>query len=64
MALLHEEDYKGKRSEKGAEGRHSSEPEKAHLTGEFTSDKVWWPCVVLFSLWPFKCSQGERQVGK
>ena len=34
MALLHEEkdnhSYKDKR---GAEGRHSSEPEKAHLTG-------------------------------
>ena len=39
MALLHEEedDYipQGKRKKQGAEGRQTSEPEKAHPTGEF-----------------------------
>ena len=39
MASLHEEEddhnHEDKRSNKGAEGRHSSEPEKAHLTVEF-----------------------------
>ena len=39
MALLHEEEddhnHEDKREQQGAEGRHSSEPEKAHLTSEF-----------------------------
>ena len=39
MALLHEvkddHNHEDKRSNKGAEGRHSSESEKAHLSGEF-----------------------------
>jgi len=36
--LLHEEEdnnnHEDKRSNKGTEGRHSSEPEKAYLTGK------------------------------
>jgi len=38
MALLHEEDdhnHKDEKKEHGAEDRYSSEPQKAHLTGEF-----------------------------
>ena len=38
MALLHEEDDhipQDKRKKQGAEGRQTSEPEKAHPTGEF-----------------------------
>ena len=38
MALLNEEDdhnHQDKRSNKGAEGRHSSEPEKTQLTDDF-----------------------------
>ena len=39
MAFLHEEDDHNNTDEKkryGAEDRYSSEPQKAHLTGEFT----------------------------
>ena len=39
MALLHKEEdehnHKDKTKEQGAEDRYSSEPEKAHFTGEF-----------------------------
>ena len=38
MAFLHEEDdhtHSDERKEYGAEDRYSSEPQKAHLTGEF-----------------------------
>ena len=38
MAFLHEEDnhtHTDERKEYGAEDRYSSEPQKAHLTGEF-----------------------------
>ena len=39
MAFLHEEEGNctttGERKEYGAEDRYSSEPQKAHLTGEF-----------------------------
>jgi len=39
MALLHEEkdnhSYKDKKKEQCTENRYSSEPEKAHLTGDF-----------------------------
>ena len=39
MALLHEEEDdhipQDKRNKQGAEGRQTSEPEKAHPTGEF-----------------------------
>ena len=39
MALLHEEEddhnHKDKKKEQGTEDRYSSEPEKAHPTGEF-----------------------------
>jgi len=37
MAFLHEEDYNNtdERKEYGTEDRYSSEPQKAHLTGEF-----------------------------
>ena len=39
MALLHEEEndhnHKDKKKEQGLEDRYSSEPEKAHPTGEF-----------------------------
>jgi len=36
MAFLHEEeDDHNQRKEHGAEDRYSSEPQKAHLTGEF-----------------------------
>jgi len=39
MAFLHEEEddhnTRDKRKEYGAEDRYSSEPQKAHLTGEF-----------------------------
>ena len=37
MAFLHEDDYKhtDERKEYGAEDRYLSEPQKAHLTGEF-----------------------------
>jgi len=38
MAFLHEEDdhnHTDERKEYGAEDRNSSEPQKAHLTGEF-----------------------------
>jgi len=39
MAFLHEEEDShnttDERKEYGAEGRYSSEPQKAHLTGEF-----------------------------
>ena len=55
MALLHEEEddhnQKNKKKKQGAEDRYSSEPEKAHPTDEFViMAKVWWPCVVSFSL--------------
>ena len=35
MAFLHEEDNHNERKEYGTEVRYSSEPQKAHLTGEF-----------------------------
>ena len=38
MAFLHKEDdhtHRDERKEYGAEDRYSSEPQKAHLTGEF-----------------------------
>ena len=39
MAFLHKEEdvhnHTDERKEHGAEGRYSSEPQKAHLTGEF-----------------------------
>jgi len=38
MAFLHEEDnhnHTDEKKENGAEDRYSSEPQKAHLTGEF-----------------------------
>jgi len=39
MALLHEEEddysHKDEKKEHGADERYSSEPQKAHLTGEF-----------------------------
>ena len=38
MALLHEEDdhnHKNEKKEHGAENSYSSEPQKAHPTGEF-----------------------------
>jgi len=40
MALLHEEDDhipQDKTKKQGAEGRQTSEPEKAHPTGEFVA---------------------------
>ena len=44
MAFLHEEEndhnHKDEKKEHGAEGRYSSEPQKAHPTGEFMT---WCP---------------------
>ena len=49
MAFLHEEDNHNHTNEKkqyGAEDRYLSEPQKAHLTGEFViCGKVRWPCI-------------------
>jgi len=55
MAFLHEEEddhnTTDERKEYGAEDIYSSEPQKAHLTGRVRNcGKVWWPCVVSFSL--------------
>jgi len=57
MAFLHEEEddhnITDERKEYGAEDRYSSEPQKAHLTGEFVivaKFLVWWPCVASFCL--------------
>jgi len=51
MGSLHEEEddhtTTDERKEYGAEDRYSSEPQKAHHTGEFVT---WWPCVASFSL--------------
>jgi len=53
MAFLYEEDdhhHTDEKKEYGTEDRYSSEPQKAHLTGEFVIVAVWWPCIVSFSL--------------
>ena len=69
MAFLHEEEddhnHIDESKEYGAEDRDSSEPQKAHLTGEFVIvAKIWWPCVASFSLYRLAnvIREGGRQI--
>ena len=69
MAFLHEEEddhtHTDEKKEYGAEDRYLSEPQKAHITGEFIIVAKFgghaFRHLMSFSLWACKCDQAGRE---